>query len=377
MTDKTLPPLTDADRVRYHRHLLLGDVGEAGQRRLKAGRVLLIGAGGLGSPVALYLAAAGVGRLGLVDFDVVDRTNLQRQILYADADVGQPKAEVAAAKLRAQNPDIEVVAHRARIDASNAFALIDGYDVIVDGADNFTTRYLVNDLAVLSGRPLVHGAIFQFDGQASVFAHDGGPCYRCLYPEPPAPELAPNCAEAGVLGVLPGLIGLVQATEAVKLLLGVGETLSGRLLTVDALDMRFRTLRIARNRDCPVCGDAPTITGLSDTTVLCATAQCPWDVTPAELRALQADGRPLFLLDVRTPAESAAARIGGRLIPIDALPAHVGELDPKVRTVAICRSGQRSARATELLRAAGFADVWNLRGGLQAWIAAGHAVETD
>lgn len=375
-----LPTLDAAERARYGRHLLLGEVGEAGQRRLKATRVLLIGAGGLGSPAALYLAAAGIGRLGVVDFDVVDRSNLQRQVLYRDADVGRPKAAAAAEALRARNPHVEIVEHRHRLDARNALDLARDYDIIVDGADNFATRYLTNDLAVLTKRPLVYAAIFQFDGQAAVFAHDGGPCYRCLYPEPPPPALAPNCAEAGVLGVLPGLLGLVQATEAIKLALGVGRTLAGRLLTVDALDMRFRELRVPRDPRCPVCGDAPTITSLADTAATCAAPgeapQSAWDVTVDDYATRFAErGRSHLLLDVRTEAEAGAETLGALLIPIDDLPSRLAEIPSGRPIVVICRSGIRSARAVELLRAHGH-DAHNLRGGLLAWKAAGHPVET-
>jgi len=377
--DRPLPALEPAEHARYGRHLLLGEVGEAGQRRLKAARVLLVGAGGLGAPAALYLAAAGVGRLGVVDFDVVDRSNLQRQVLYRESDVGRPKVEAAAEVLRARNPHIDVIEHRSRLDADNAEAIAAGYDLIVDGADNFATRYLTNDLAVLSGRPLVYAAIFQFDGQAAVFAHDGGPCYRCLYPEPPPPALAPNCAEAGVLGVLPGLLGLIQATEAIKLILGRGRSLSGRLLTVDALDMRFRELKITRDPGCPVCGDTPSITSLADTAATCAApgeaAQSAWDLTVAEYHALRADGLPHVLLDVRTPSEAAAETLDGVLVPLDALPARLAELPRAPRMVVHCRSGGRSARAVELLREHGF-DASNLRGGLLAWKAAGHGVRT-
>lgn len=377
--DRPVPDLEPAERARYGRHLLLSEVGEAGQRRLKAARVLLVGAGGLGSPAALYLAAAGVGRLGLVDFDVVDRSNLQRQVLYREADVGRPKVEAAAEVLRARNPHIEVVAHRLRLDAGNAEALAADYDVIVDGADNFATRYLTNDLAVLSGRPLVYAAIFQFDGQAAVFAHDGGPCYRCLYPEPPPAALAPNCAEAGVLGVLPGLLGLIQATEAIKLVLGRGRSLAGRLLTVDALEMRFRELKVPRDPACPACGEAPSITSLADTAASCAApgavAQCDWDLTVDDYAAMRAAGAAHALVDVRTPDEAAAETLDGMLAPLDALERYIDALPRGSRLVVHCRSGGRSARAVERLRAEGF-DAWNLRGGLLAWKAAGHAVRT-
>lgn len=363
----TLPPLDASERARYSRHLLLGQVGEAGQRRLKASRVLIVGAGGLGAPVALYLAAAGVGRIGLVDFDVVDQSNLQRQVLFETNDVGRLKVEVAAQRLRARNPHIEVVTYPVRLDAHNALDIAADYDLIVDGADNFATRYLTNDLAVLTGKPLIYGAIFQFDGQATVFAHRGGPCYRCLYPEPPPPELAPNCAEAGVLGVLPGLIGLIQATEALKCLLGQGDSLAGRLLTLDALSMTFRELFITRDPACPVCGDDPTIRSLADTAVTCAAitaaAQSPWDLSPAELER----AGPHTLIDVRTVAEAAVDTLGGALIPLDTLPDRLSEIPKDSKVIVYCQVGRRSARAVELLRAAGHGDVWNLRGGLVAW----------
>lgn len=377
--EQALPLLSPSEQARYGRHLLLDEVGEAGQRRLKAARVLLVGAGGLGSPAALYLAAAGVGRLGVVDFDVVDRSNLQRQVLYRESDVGRPKVEAAAEVLRARNPHIEVVEHRLRLDAGNAEALAADYDVIVDGADNFATRYLTNDLAVLSGRPLVYAAIFQFDGQAAVFAHDGGPCYRCLYPEPPPPALAPNCAEAGVLGVLPGLLGLVQATETIKLLLGRGRSLAGRLLTVDALEMRFRELKVPRDPSCPVCGDAPRITSLADTAAACAapgeSPQSDWDITVEDYARMRAGAEAHVLLDVRTPSEAAAETLDGLLVPVDALAEHIAALPRGPRMVVHCRGGGRSARAVSLLRAEGF-EAHNLRGGLLAWKAAGHAVRT-
>lgn len=366
--------LSPAELAHYHRHLLLSEVGEAGQARLKAARVLLVGAGGLGSPIGLYLAAAGVGHIRVVDDDRVDRSNLQRQVLYTDGEVGRPKAEVAAARLRAGNPHIEVEAHATRLSAGNGRALAEGCDLIIDGSDNFATRYVVNDLAVLTGTPLVHGAIFQFDGQVSVFNHAGGPCYRCLYPKPPPPALAPNCAEAGVLGVLPGLVGLVQATEAIKILLGAGRTLAGRLLTVDALEMRFRELRIARDPACPACGDAPTITALSEANVGCAAPveQSAWDLTLEAFAARRADA---VLVDVRTPGEAAVEGLGGRLIPLDQLDAGLPALDRAAFTVVHCKSGGRSARAVEAMRAAGFTDVWNLRGGLLAWRGAGYVVE--
>ncbi len=365
----SLPELDLQERARYSRHILLGAVGEVGQRRLKAARVLIVGTGGLGAPAALYLAAAGVGRIGLVDFDVVDVSNLQRQILFETNDLGRLKSEVAAERLRARNPHIEVVVHPVRLDASNALDIAADYDLIVDGADNFATRYLTNDLAVLTRKPLIYGAIFQFDGQATIFAHPGGPCYRCLYPEPPPPELAPNCAEAGVLGVLPGLIGLIQATEALKLILGEPGVLVGRLLTFDALAMSFRELFITRDPACPACGDAPSIRSLADTEATCAAithaAQSPWDLTPADFENLRST--PHVLIDVRSAAEAAVETLGGTLIPLDVLPEHMSEIPNDSRVIIYCQVGRRSARAVEMLRAQGRTDVWNLRGGLVAW----------
>lgn len=359
-------PLTPAERARYHRHLLLDEIGDAGQRRLAAARVLLVGAGGLGSPAALYLAAAGVGCLGVVDDDRVDLSNLQRQVIYRDADLGRPKATAAAAALRARNPHISVVEHPERLTAEGAERIAADYDLIVDGADNFATRYLVNDLAVLTGRRVVYAAIMRFDGQATVFGL-GGPCYRCLYPAPPPAAVAPNCAEAGVLGVLPGLLGVIQATEAIKLIVGAGDPLVGRLLMVDALAMRFHTVKVPRDPRCAVCGEAPTITSLADTAAVCAAeAQSPWDIAVDDY----ARHRTGALIDVRTPAEAAAASIGGRLIPLDTLAGHIDDLRALGRVVVHCQRGGRSARAVEMLRAAGV-DAHNLRGGLDAWRVAG------
>ncbi|MCB9554342.1 MAG: molybdopterin-synthase adenylyltransferase MoeB [Myxococcales bacterium] len=360
------PPLSPAERVRYGRHLLLAEVGEDGQRRLKAARVLLVGAGGLGAPVALYLAAAGVGTIGVVDADVVDPSNLQRQVIYTDADLGQSKAATAAAALRARNPHINVVEHPVRLTASNAVAVAAGYDLIVDGSDNFATRYLINDLAVLTGRRVVYGAIFRFDGQVTVFGGEG-PCYRCLHPAPPPAAVAPNCAEAGVLGVLPGLVGMVQATEVVKLLLGQGRALAGRLLMVDALEMRFVELGITRDPGCAVCGARPSIASLADTLAACGldAAQSAWDVGVEDYAAAPFG----VLVDVRTAAEAAVEGIGGRLIPLDTLGERMNELRG-ARVVVHCQMGGRSARAVEVLRADGI-EAHNLRGGIEAWKAAG------
>jgi adenylyltransferase/sulfurtransferase len=363
--------------VRYSRHTLLPEFGAEGQARLKDGRVLVIGAGGLGSPVALYLAAAGVGAIGLVDFDRVDLTNLQRQVLYGTDDVGELKLDVAAARLRGMNPHVALELHPEPFDAANARQLVAAYDVVVDGTDNFPTRFLVNDACVMAGRPNVYGSVFRFEGQAAVFAAPGGPCYRCLHPEPPPAGLIPNCAEAGVLGVLPGLIGVIQATEAIKMLTGLGEPLVGKLLLYDALRMRFRQIVLPRDPGCPVCGDEPTITELVkyDPVVCEPTSFSPEtsapmredEITVEQLRQWQKDKRPHLLIDVREPFENAASRIeGGLLIPLGQLPANIANL-PKDQTVVVyCRSGNRSGVAVAMLRAQGF-DALNMVGGMLAW----------
>ena len=356
-------PLTAAETHRYSRHLLLPEIGMAGQQRLKAARVLVVGCGGLGCPVLQYLAAAGVGTLGLLDFDVVDESNLQRQVLYATADVGQPKALVAAARLRAQNPFIALVPYQTVLTTANALALFAQYDLVVDCSDNFATRYLVNDACVVLGKPLVYGAIFKFDGQVAVFNYQNGPTYRCLYPEPPTPGDAPNCAEIGVLGVLPGLVGTLQATEVLKILTGIGDVLSGRLLVIDALGMRFQTLRFravpAQQQRTALevdyaafCGEAPT-----------AASPVP-EISTAELRVWQASARPLQLLDVREPHEHARHHIGGRLVPLGQLAGTLANLSADVPTVVYCASGTRSQRAARLLLEHGFSEVYSLRGGM-------------
>ncbi|MFV9504639.1 MAG: molybdopterin-synthase adenylyltransferase MoeB [Oscillochloridaceae bacterium umkhey_bin13] len=368
--------LSNEEIRRYSRHLIMPEVGMAGQRRLKEGSVLLIGTGGLGSPLALYLAAAGVGHLGLVDFDVVDESNLQRQIVHGTATLGMPKIESAKARLHDLNPLIEITTYETQINSGNALDLMAPYDIIVDGTDNFPTRYLTNDAAVFLGKPNVYGSIFRFEGQATVFSpKDGGPCYRCLYPEPPPPGLVPSCAEGGVLGVLPGVIGTIQATEAIKLLAGIGESLIGRLMLYDALSMRFRELKLRRNPECPVCGDQPTIRELIDYEQFCGIlpevkpVSNQAELTPAELAVeLRGSNRP-YLLDVRNPYEVEIASIPGtdKLIPVDQLPARLAELDSAVDMVVYCRSGARSGRAVDLLKQAGFRKVRNLTGGILRW----------
>lgn len=355
--------LSDAERTRYSRHLLLPEVGSAGQQKLKAARVLVVGCGGLGCPVLQYLAAAGVGTLGLLDCDVVDESNLQRQVLYATADVGRPKTAAAAEKLQAQNPFIELRPQQQQLTAANALALFADYDLVVDCSDNFATRYLVNDACVLLGKPLVFGAIFKFEGQVSVFNYQNGPTYRCLFPQPPAPGEAPSCAEIGVLGVLPGLVGTLQAAEALKIILELGEVLSGRLLVVDALSMRFQTVRfraITANQQLSAlapdyaafCGEA-----------LPAAAPVP-EISADELKAWQQSGRPLQVLDVREPHEYARRSIGGLLIPLAQLPQQLGQLQAAVPVVVHCASGRRSQQAARLLLSQGFAEVYSLRNGL-------------
>ena len=378
-----LPALSAEEVRRYSRHLILSEVGMEGQRKLKAAKVLCIGAGGLGSPVAMYLAAAGVGTIGIVDFDTVDESNLQRQILHGTSDVGRSKLASAADTLRELNPHVQVVPHEVALSSANALEIFRGYDVVVDGTDNFPTRYLVNDACVLLGIPNAYGSIFRFEGQASVFATKDGPCYRCLYPEPPPPGLVPSCAEAGVLGILPGLVGTIQATEAVKIILGVGQTLAGRFLIYDALRMRFRELTLRKDPDCPVCGTHPTVTALIDYEQFCGVApsQAPAppppapagdamaDVSVLELKALMDAGRAPLVIDVREPHEYQICRIEGTvLIPLGDLPNRVGELDPDVEVIMQCRSGVRSGKAAAFLRERGFKSVHNLTGGILAWI---------
>ncbi len=367
--------LNNDEILRYSRHLIMPDVGMDGQQKLKAARVLCIGAGGLGSPLALYLAAAGVGTLGIVDFDVVDYTNLQRQIIHTTADVGRKKLDSAADKLKAINPFLNLRTFETRLSSENALELFREFDIIADGTDNFPTRYLVNDACVLTGKPNVYGSIFRFEGQASVFATEEGPCYRCLYPEPPPPGLVPSCAEGGVLGILPGLVGVMQATEVIKLILGKGEPLIGRLLLIDALGMKFRELKLRKNPDCPVCGKNPTVTKLIDYNEFCgirgeekpvAETGIP-EMTVEELKRRLDAGDDLFVLDVREPHEYQICNIGGHLIPLGDLPNRVNELDSSREIVAHCRSGVRSAKAVNFLQQAGFKKVHNLAGGILAW----------
>ena len=366
--------LTNDEILRYSRHLIMPEVGMAGQQKLKAARVLCIGAGGLGSPLALYLAAAGVGTLGIVDFDVVDFTNLQRQIIHSTADVGRKKLDSAAEKLKAINPFINLKTFETRLTSANALELFREFDIVADGTDNFPTRYLVNDACVLTGRPNVYGSIFRFEGQASVFATEEGPCYRCLYPEPPPPGLVPSCAEGGVLGILPGLVGVMQATEVIKLILGQGEPLIGRLLLIDALGMKFRELKLRKNPDCPACGTHPTVTKLIDYNEFCGIRGEEKPVETGipemqveELKRRLDHGDDLYVLDVREPHEYQICNIGGHLIPLGDLPKRVNELDSSREIVAHCRSGVRSAKAVGFLQQAGFKKVHNLAGGILAW----------
>ena len=368
------PPLRPEQFERYRRHLNLPEFGLEGQQRLLESSVLLIGAGGLGCPLAQYLAAAGLGRIGLVDFDVVDVSNLQRQVLYGTADVGRAKVEVARERISALNPDVEVVTFRERLSSENALERFRDFDVVIDGTDNFPTRYLSNDACVLLGKPTVYGAILRFEGQASTFDARRGPCYRCLFPEPPPPGSVPSCAEGGVLGVLPGIIALIQATETVKLLTGVGEPLIGRFLHYDALTMRFEEFRFEKDPACPVCSEHPTLTKLIDYDGFCGVHPIEerkmQEVSAAEVHARRARGERLLLLDVREPAEWQKARIeGARLVPLGQLPARLGELaewkDGPI--VAHCHIGGRSARACEILARAGFTNVANLVGGIEAW----------
>ena len=372
-----LPELSTDDLSRYSRHLILPEVGMEGQRRLKAARVLCVGTGGLGSPMALYLTAAGIGTLGLVDFDVVDASNLQRQIIHSTKDIGRKKIDSAEEKLSALNPAIKIVKHETMLSSANALDILKDYDIVADGTDNFPTRYLVNDACVLLGKPNVYGSIFRFEGQASVFATEAGPCYRCLYPEPPPPGLVPSCAEGGVLGILPGLVGVIQATEVIKLILGKGESLVGRLLLVDALNMRFRELKLRKNPECPICGTNPTVTQLIDYDHFCGIVpEAPQEknlkngipqITVKELKARRDAGEDIFLLDVREPYEFQIAQIGGKLIPQNDVPQRLAEIPRNREIVVHCRSGARSQKIAEFLKQSGYNDVVNVAGGILAW----------
>ena len=376
--DREPPTLSNDEVKRYSRHLIMPEVGVDGQRKLKAAKVLCIGAGGLGSPVAMYLAAAGVGTIGLVDFDVVDYSNLQRQILHSTPDVGKPKLQSAKEKLEALNPEIEIRTHEVALSSQNALQLFEPYDVIVDGTDNFPTRYLVNDACVILGKPNAYGSIFRFEGQASVFAIKDGPCYRCLYPEPPPPGLVPSCAEGGVLGVLPGLIGVIQATETVKLIMGIGEPLIGRFLIYDALRMRFRELKLRKDPDCPVCGTHPTVTKLIDYEQFCGitptapepvTVNNSTELTAIELKQRLDRGDKLTIVDVREPHELQINRIPGSVhIPLGDIPKRYNELDPEAELIMQCKSGVRSGKAADFLRSVGYKRVLNLKGGILDWI---------
>jgi adenylyltransferase/sulfurtransferase len=372
----TLPQLSTEEMARYSRHLILPEVGMEGQQKLKAAKVLCIGTGGLGSPLAFYLAAAGIGTLGLVDFDVVDSSNLQRQIIHSTKDVGRSKIVSATEKLTALNPFLNVVQHETMLTSQNAIEIISQYDIVADGTDNFPTRYLVNDACVLTGKPNAYGSIFRFEGQASVFATEHGPCYRCLYPEPPPPGLVPSCAEGGVLGILPGLVGVIQATEVIKLILGKGEPLIGRLLLVNSLDMKFRELKLRKNPECPVCGKNPTVTKLIDYQQFCgiipeakvaAEKNGIPQMSVTELKQKLDAGEDVFILDVREPYEYQIAQIGGHLIPLGELPNRLGELDTAKNIVVQCKSGGRSQRAAEFLAQNGFSKLHNLAGGILAW----------
>ena len=374
------PPLTLSreEITRYSRHLLMPEVGMDGQRKLKAARVVCVGAGGLGSPVAIYLAAAGVGTIGLVDFDEVDETNLQRQVLYSTADVGRPKLEAAADHLKALNPNVAVDTHEAPLSSANALSILGAYDLVVDGTDNFPARYLINDACVLLGRPFVHGSVFRFEGQVAVFAVPGGPCYRCLYPEPPPPFLVPTCAEAGVLGVLPGIIGTIQATEAIKLILGAGDSLAGRILVLEALRMRFREVRLQKDPDCPACGTRPTIRELVDYDAFCgvpprakaaSAAIADSEITPEDLKRRLDRKDDVLVVDIREPLERGINGIPGAVAVAATDLASRLSKEPPHDIVVYCRTGDRSGRIVDELRATGFERVFNLKGGIAAWVA--------
>ncbi|MCS7024755.1 MAG: molybdopterin-synthase adenylyltransferase MoeB [Bryobacteraceae bacterium] len=378
-TTPSVGGLSNEEILRYSRHLIMPEVGMEGQLKLKAGRVLCVGTGGLGAPIGMYLAAAGVGTLGLVDFDVVDASNLQRQIIHGTKDIGRKKLDSAAERIADINPNVQVVRHEVALSSENALEIIRNYDIVVDGTDNFPTRYLVNDACVLLGKPNVYGSIFRFEGQASVFATKDGPCYRCLYPEPPPPGLVPSCAEGGVLGILPGVIGVIQATEVVKLLLGKGQTLAGRLLLYDALQMRFREMKLRKSPDCPICGPNRTIHQLIDYHQFCGVPQQPLapqpqpaaleqEIEPRQVKALIDQKAPIVLIDVREVHEHQICNIPyAKLIPLGELPKRLHELNPADDIIVHCKSGMRSAKACDLLRQNGFLRVRNMKGGILAW----------
>ena len=369
--------LSNDEILRYSRHLIMPEVGMEGQLKLKEAKVLMIGTGGLGAPLGLYLAAAGIGKIGIVDFDIVDMTNLQRQVIHGTADIGRPKLDSAADRMNDINPYVEIEKYNTRLSSENALDIIKDYDIVVDGTDNFPTRYLVNDACILLGKPNAYGSIFRFEGQATVFGYQDGPCYRCLYPEPPPPGLVPSCAEGGVLGILPALVGSIQATETVKIILGKGETLSGRLVLYDALNMKFRELKLRKNPDCPLCGDHRTIHALIDYEQFCGIPQqAPepetglneWEIDPRGLKARLDRNEPVFILDVREPHEYQICSLPNSvLIPLGDLPKRVAELNTADDIVVHCRSGVRSAKAVDFLRTAGFSKLKNLTGGILAW----------
>jgi sulfur-carrier protein adenylyltransferase/sulfurtransferase len=373
-----LPNLSHEEILRYSRHLLVPEVGLEGQRKLKAASVLIVGTGGLGSPVALYLAAAGIGHIGLVDYDVVDRTNLQRQVIHGTSTVGKLKVDSAKARLLDLNPDIQIDAYNEVFTSENAMHIAEPYDVIIDASDNFPTRYLTNDLCVLTGKPNVYGSIYRFEGQVSVFDARLGPCYRCLFPDPPPPGLVPSCAESGVLGILPGTIGTLQATEAIKLIVGIGESLIGKLLLYNAQDMSFEFVRLRKNPACKVCGENPSVTALIDYEAFCGvpgreaetgSAGVEWDITPKDLQAAMKSENPPMLVDVREPHELAISHIDGtHNIPLGQLAMRISELDPQADVVLICKAGVRSTRALHILLGAGFRKLHNLQGGMNAWV---------
>ncbi|HEV2340742.1 MAG TPA: molybdopterin-synthase adenylyltransferase MoeB [Candidatus Acidoferrales bacterium] len=368
--------LSNQEILRYSRHLIMPEVGMEGQLKLKRAKVLMVGSGGLGAPLGLYLAAAGVGRLGIVDFDAVDFTNLQRQVVFGTSDVGRKKLEAARERLQNLNPEIRIDTFETKLTSDNALDILRDYEIVVDGTDNFPTRYLVNDACVLLGKPNVYGSIFRFEGQASVFGYPGGPCYRCLYPEPPPPGLVPSCAEGGVLGVLPGIVGCIQAMETLKLILGKGDPLVGRLLLFDALGLRFRELKLRKNPECPICGEHRTIHKLIDYAEFCGirgeeapakTSSAIPEITPKQLKSRLDQGDDIFILDVREPHEYQICNLRGYLIPLGELPKRMSELDSSREIVAHCRSGKRSGEAVEFLMKSGFRKISNLKGGILAW----------